>query len=499
MPSSLDQLLDQYGGEASSGHYGVAVYQTVDAVMGNPGVREDVSPITTAGIAAIEVAAYEVLTGSNALESLANLAINTAMDLAGQIAAEALESAAGVVPIVGKAFEFILGIQTSIDAQARAERIAEAKRNYEACLAKAETYRPIGTGDYGAITPSDLFLQARPVHNGWEVMDPPRVPYLGQYLELVTEQRWPGWALHFLSGNPTLKQEAQGWGYNDGPIFRGLWGSDACPWNGRGCGPLEWFPETDWYVGEFKRLREAIREMHPFARARAGLPKGDQGQSLWGIYLDMLYAILHKPRHPFTRPGEPQFPIKDHTNFHAWAPALPVDKAIQIYGGPISYAEGGQPSSLGIPNIQRALDLIEVQHGRVPPELRAKLPTVCGGQPDKAIHAILAMASDWRLHVEPQNYQVEQAQKQAIREVAQHASSFARARLEQLGVTQPTAAPSRQAVQRVVTELQQGGVISPTQADEAAQAVNGGADPGKLALYLGAAAVGAGALAWAVL
>lgn len=492
----LNALIDQYGKDPAGGHYGIEVVRTVDAVMSNAGVRANVSPITMSTIAALEVAAHEVLSGGASLEVLANLAIGTAMELAGQLAAEALEAVGDVVPIIGAAFSFFLQANDAARARARAERIANAKQAFQQCQRTAERFEPIGSGPFNEVYPCDLFLQANPVHGGWQVSSPPIVPYLGQMLELMTENRWPGWALHFcrMYGGRAAGEPAA-WGYADGPIWRSLMGSSDWPINHKLPEGHDWFPELDWYVPEFAQLRTAIRSMHPYAREHQGLPSGDGGKSLWALYQDLLYAILYVPRHPFTRPGEPSFAIKDHANFAAWAAPLPMDAALAIYGGEVLSIAEGEPYSLGVPTIFRALDYITAQGGTFPDEYRKRKIQACGGQPSKTVRSIYEMAHGWDLWTHPRHYTDQQAQNEAIGKSARFASEFARARLHQMGIT--PAAPSQPGnASRTLEALAAGGIISPGQASEVAGAVNGGADSGRLALMLGASAVGVGALAW---
>jgi hypothetical protein len=105
------------------------------------------------------------------------------------------------------------------------------------------------------------------------------------------------------------------------------------------------------------------------------------------------------------------------------------------------------------------------------------------------------MAHGWDLWTHPRHYTDQQAQTEAIGKSARFASDFARARLQQMGIT--TAAPSKPGnASSTLQALAAGGIISPGQASEVAGAVNGGADSGSLALMLGASAVGVGALAW---
>ena len=499
MPADLQTLLDQYGGEAAAGHYGVQVLETVDSVMGNEGVRQNISPITTATIATLEVAAYEVLTGGADLEALAGLAVKTAMDLAGQIATEALGAVGSAVPIMGSAFKVILSLQEAAKEQARAERIAEARRSWRSCMATAERFEPIGSGPYHEIYPCDLFLRAEKLHGGWSTTTPPTVPYLGQMLQLMTENRWPGWALHFcrMYGGPAASHAAT-WGYQDGPIWKNLMGSSDWPFSHRLPEGRDWFPELDWYIPEFQRLRRAVRSMHPYQRQIDGFAEsGDGGKSLWGIYQDLLYAVLYVDRHPFTAPGQPSFPIKDHANFSAWVPPLPRDAAQAIYGSDIDRNVDGEPSGLGQPRIFRALEYIRSQGGAFPGGYHERKITYCGGQPTKAIDAIYNMAGGWNLWTHPEHYTDQQAQQNAIGQSAAFASEFTRERLRQLGVT-GTSDGGPAAARRTIGKLAAGGVITPDQADEVAGAVNGGADSGSLALLLGASAVGVGALAWMV-
>jgi hypothetical protein len=249
-------------------------------------------------------------------------------------------------------------------------------------------------------------------------------------------------------------------------------------------------------VPEFAKLRQAIGSMHPYERQKAGLPSGDGGKSLWAIYQDLLYAVLYKPRHPFTDPGRPSYPITDHTNFASWAPVLPRAGAQMLYGGSVRTIEG-QPSSLGVPHVFEAIEYVRAQGGKVPAEYSARAPTYCGGQPDKTIAAIYDMAQGWNQWTTPLHYTDQQAQQEAIGKAADFASEFARARLQQLGVTKPsTGGPA--AARQTIGALAASGVISDEQATVAADAVNNGADSTKLALMLGAGAVGVGALAWMV-
>lgn len=497
--TGLDDLLGAYGDEATSGHYGVAVIETVDAAMGNEGVVANISPITMATIAALEVAAYEVLSGGDSLEALANLAVKTAMDLAGQLAAEALEAAADVIPVIGAAFGFLVGLQEAAKERARAERIEEARRDYAACTATAETFEPIGTGPFHEVYPCDLFLQAEKVHGGWSHATPPRVPYIGQMLRLMTETRWPGWIMHYVGSEPgRVVNDPRTWGYAAGPMWRGLRGSEMYPWTNKNPGAGDWFPELGWYVPEFARLASAIRSMHPLQRQLDGLPSADGGKSLWALYQDLLYAVLFIPRHPWTDPGMPSYPVTDKENFSGWVPALPRAAAVAMYGSAILLQRDGEPYSLGRPRIFRAIDYIRSQGGRVPSEYDARRLTPCGGQPDRTVEAVYDMAAGWNLYAHPEHYTEQKKQQNAIAQAAEFASEFARGRLRQMGITRPSAGGAA-AARRTIAALAAGGVISPHRADEVASVVNGGADPGKLALYLGASAVGAGALAWAVL
>jgi hypothetical protein len=495
---TLNELLDQYGGEAASGHYGVAVVTAVDAAMQNEGVRDAISPITMSTIAALEVAAHEVLIGGASLEALANLAIKTAMDLAGQLAAEALEAVGGVVPIIGAAFEFLVGLQDAAKERARAERIAAARQAFKRCRETADAFEPIGTGPFNEIYPCDLFVQARPVHGGWQASNPPRVPYLGQMLRLMTESRWPGWLLHYIGtiGGGRFTDRPELWGYAKGsPIWQNLNGSDSHPFNDRlPAGAGDWWPELGWYVPEFQRLSSAIAKMHPYERAQAGLPAGDGGKSLWALYQDLLYAILNKPRHPFTDPGRPSYPITDSTNFASWAPVLPKDGALMLYGGSVRYVES-EPQSLGVPHVFEAIDYIRSQGGKVPANYDSRRLTHCGGQPTKTVEAIYDMAAGWNLWTNPRHYTDQQKMKDAIQQSARFASKFARGRLQQLGITKPSTGGAS-AARQTIGALAANGVISESQASEVAGAVNNGADSGRLALMIGATAVGAGALAW---
>jgi hypothetical protein len=236
--------------------------------------------------------------------------------------------------------------------------------------------------------------------------------------------------------------------------------------------------------------------MHPYQRQIDGLPSGDGGKSLWALYQDLLYAVLYVDRHPFTAPGQPSYPIKDRANFAAWVPPLPKAAALAIYGGQPD-TRLGERLNLGVPRIHRALNYIRGQGGKVPTLPGERLALVCMGAPTPAVEAIYDMAHGWNRWTNPLHYTDQREQADAIGKAAAFASEFTRGRLRQLGVAQGKDTGAT-AARRTIGQLAAGGVISEAQAADVADAVNNGADSGRLALMLGATAVGVGAVAWLV-
>lgn len=294
----------QTGGDG----YGVLVYQTVDEVMSRPLFREHITPPTIASIGSYLVSAYEVASAAHsfsgsAIESIVDLAVDVALDLAGEIVTSivnAISSVIDMLPVIEALFGVIMDIGAIFSAGFEEEKKAmaiEQANLFQECINRRKWFEPRPSHG-GQFMPADFFVMVEKVGIDTHRVMPEKTPYIGRFLQLITESMW-----------------GQSW-FDEQKAF-----------NMMGIGPQSWklltagtqsasfamcempqFPPILDFASAFSMLRQAIVAQSIANRQLKGLSKGDGGESIWPIYLDLLRAAIYKPRWPLGQemPGDKQ-------------------------------------------------------------------------------------------------------------------------------------------------------------------------------------------------